>query len=230
MLKVVVGVAGVVACVASRVPPQPQLKGSRLIADSTITDDLLVTLNEFSLRNDAPTEGQAASGLGAKQVGIQLEEATMEKLEKDLSSGCGKRFGKDPRMQKFSKHDANAAGQADCQKLEGHMCATNAAVIQGQLAPDGRKLKQTTKVGGQSCLPKECTNQSDLQVLARFMHGQTKDMMPGQEVQLKVDCSKSGGSTVDVAALGSPQQVKSAAFALTVGSWILTAVIGHLAF
>merc|ERR1712224_779256 len=107
--------------------------------------------------------------------------------------------GKSPQMHTFDRHGGDDTTLNQCEKqLEGKVCHTDAKITEGVNSPDGRKLSQEMHVEGKSCLPKECTKQSDLHALASFMHAQTKEMMPGDavEVQLNVNCANSGGGTV----------------------------------
>merc|ERR1719399_382517 len=164
----------------------------------------------FDLR--APTQAAASAGkapaTGAKSgqpVGIQVEEKLMKQLEKDLSPACSKRYvammkGEGPEMHSFNQHAPKDDKGKQCEKeLQGSECSTLAKITESQQVPDGRKMTAKTQVEGMSCLPKECTEQKDLAVLATFMHRQTKEIFPDQRVKvgLHVDCSASGGAIVD---------------------------------
>jgi len=150
----------------------------------------------------------AASDAGDKTqqpVGVQVEEKTMDQLQKDLSPACSKRYaammkGEGPEMHSFNEHSAKDSKGEQCAKeLKGSECKTLARMTESQEVPDGRKMTAKTKVEGMSCLPKECTSEKDLSVLAVFMHRQTKEIFPDERVKvaLHVDCSSAGGAIVD---------------------------------
>jgi len=200
-------------------------KGSRTTSLTTNgTEDSLVysgvtkSFAMFDLR--APTQAAASAGkapaTGAKSgqpVGVQVDEKLMEQLEKDLSPACSKRYvammkGEGPQMHSFNQHAPKDTKGEQCEKeLQGAECSTLAKMMESQQVPDGRKMTAKTKVEGISCLPKECTEQKDLAVLATFMHRQTKEIFPDERIKvaLHVDCSASGGAVVD--ATGGPAEV-----------------------
>merc|ERR1719265_1501846 len=158
----------------------------------------------FAVR--APKAPAANSGAKSQQpVGVQVDEKVMNNLEKDLSPDCSKRYtammkGEGPEMHSFNEHSPKDSKGDQCEKeLKGAECSTLARMTESQQVPDGRKMTAKTKVEGMSCLPKECTSQQDLSVLAAFMHKQTKEIFPDQRVKvaLHVDCSSSGGAIVD---------------------------------
>eukprot|EP00746_Dinoflagellata_sp_MGD_P007224 gnl/MRDRNA2_/MRDRNA2_114264_c0_seq1.p1 gnl/MRDRNA2_/MRDRNA2_114264_c0~~gnl/MRDRNA2_/MRDRNA2_114264_c0_seq1.p1 ORF type:complete len:251 (-),score=70.14 gnl/MRDRNA2_/MRDRNA2_114264_c0_seq1:91-843(-) len=235
------------ASAAARVTQQPQLKGQAAVdlKFDTLRSKVVTALGGLALHT-APSVGAAAAskaaGAAAKAPGgtnqpvaVQVEEKVVEKLHKDLSPACSKRFsammkGEGPQMHQFNEH-GESKGQ--CDQLEGKLCAQEVAITEAYTAPkDGRKLEQRLEVTGNSCLPKECMSQSDLNTLATFMHKQTKEVLPGQDlfIELNVDCSKSGGGTVLV---GKPdakpeQPQKSAAFVFGFGSTV--AILCSLAF
>merc|ERR1719353_1902038 len=107
--------------------------------------------------------------------------------------------GEGPQMHEFNDHGKDSKGSQCQQELKGAECSTLARMTESQKVPDGRKMTAKTKVEGVSCLPKECTSQQDLSVLAAFMHKQTKEIFPDERIKvaLHVDCSKSGGAVVD---------------------------------
>merc|ERR1719262_1316892 len=175
----------------------------------------------------APAAGGKAPAGTNQPVAVQVDESVLKQLHKDLSPSCSKRFtamlkGEGPQMHEFAEH-GESTGQ--CDKLEGKLCDQEVAITESQVAPkDGRKLEQRLEVTGNSCLPKECMSENDLKTLASFMHKQTKELMPGDatNIELNVDCSKSGGGVVMVGQAGSaqpqkPAQQKSAAFAFALG-------------
>jgi hypothetical protein len=236
------------ASAAVHVKQQPQLKGSQVAVDlkfDTLRSKVVAALGGVALHT-APSVGAAAAGKAAggavkapggtnQPVAVQVEEKSVEELHKELSPGCSKRYaammkGEGPQMHEFQEH-GESKGQ--CDSLEGKVCAQEVAITEAYTAPkDGRKLEQRLEVTGNSCLPKECMSQSDLNTLATFMHKQTKEVLPGQDllIELNVDCSKSGGGAVLVGKPeAKPEKVqKSAAFVFGLGSTI--AVLCSLAF
>lgn len=179
----------------------------------------------------APSEGQDAKSpaAGGKQpVGVQVEEKVMDNLQKDLSPSCRERYasmmkGEGPQMHNFNEHEKGSKGDQCEKELQGSECHTMAKISEDREVPDGRKMTAHTTVEGVSCLPKECTSQSDLAVLAKFMHRQTKEIFPDEAIKvgLHVDCSGSGGAVVDAdgnpdtpAAPEKPKAQKSGASAL----------------
>jgi len=170
----------------------------------------------FAVRAPKAPAAGAATGAGkTKQpVGVQIEEKLMEDLEKDLSPACSKRYsammkGEGPEMHNFNEHNPKDSKGSQCEKeLKGAECRTLAKMTETQQVPDGRKMSAKTKVEGMSCLPKECTSQKDLAVLAVFMHRQTKEIFPDERIKvaLHVDCSSSGGAIVDANG-GEPEAV-----------------------
>lgn len=193
---------------AARVQPnEVQLKGSRSLSSGKFADEVNSGVSSFALK--APGTAPAAAGTKGgdatqQPVAVQIDESVLKKLQKQLSPKCGERYsamlvGQGPQMHTFNRHGTGAATLDQCEnQLEGKMCHTDAQITEGQNAPDGRKLSQVMQVEGNSCLPKECIQQSDLQALASFMRDRTKEMMPGEgvKVQLNVNCAKSGGGDV----------------------------------
>lgn len=188
------------------------LKGTSLSTNAT-EDSLVYTgvnnaIEMFSVKAPkAPANANQAAGADkTKQpVGVQVDEKLMNKLEADLSPECSKRYsammkGEGPEMHSFNEHSMKDKKGDQCAKeLKGAECSTLARMTESQKVPDGRKMTAKTKVEGMSCLPKECTSQQDLSVLAAFMHRQTKEIFPDQRIKvaLHVDCSASGGAIVD---------------------------------
>merc|ERR1719420_1873267 len=183
----------------------------------------------FAVRAPKAPAAEAGAGAGkAKQpVGVQVDEKVMDNLQKDLSPECSKRYtammkGKGPEMHNFNEHNPKDSKGDQCEKeLQGSECQTLARMTESQQVPDGRKMTAKTKVEGMSCLPKECTSQQDLAVLASFMHGQTKEIFPDERIKvaLHVDCSASGGAVVDAnggEAQVAPEPKKSGAAVLSV--------------
>jgi len=202
------------------------LQGSKANALATPIEDFTgvkVAFEMFAVH--APTQAAAGKAPAAdaqnQPVGVQVDEKLMDQLHKDLSPECGKRYtammkGDGPQMHNFDQHGKDAKGD-QCQKeLKGSECGTIATVTEAQTVPDGRKLSSKTTVEGMSCLPKECTSQKDLSVLAAFMHGQTKEIFPDEriKVDLHVDCAASGGAVVDQPPKAVAPAPKSGASAL----------------
>lgn len=182
----------------------------------------------------APSADAKAPATGGKQpVGVQVEEKVMDNLQKELSPACRKRYasmmkGEGPAMHNFNEHDKTSKSDQCEKELEGSKCHTLAKISEAKQVPDGRKMTAHTTVEGVSCLPKECTSQSDLAVLATFMHRQTKEIFPDEAIKvgLHVDCSGSGGAVVDADGNpdtpNSPQKTeKSGASALFGGASLL---------
>merc|ERR1719261_1684663 len=150
------------------------------------------------------TDSKAPAAGGKQPVGLQVEEKVLETLQKELSPACRERYnsmmkGEGPEMHNFKEHDKGSNSDQCEKELMGSESHTLAKISEAKEVPDGRKMTAHTKVEGVSCLPKECTSQSDLTVLARFMHRQTKEIFPDKAIKvgLHVDCSSSGGATVD---------------------------------
>jgi len=189
------------------------LKGSKSNAlaanptdESAVSTGLKSAFGMFEVH--APTQAAAGKAPAAnaqnQPVGVQVDEKTMDQLHKDLSPECGKRYsammkGEGPAMHEFDQHGKDSKNDQCVKELKGSECQTIAKVTENQEVPDGRKLSSKTTVEGVSCLPKECTSQKDLSVLASFMHKQTKEIFPDEriKVDLHVDCSASGGAVVD---------------------------------
>merc|ERR1719420_804995 len=161
----------------------------------------------FAVRAPKAPAAEAGAGAGkaTQPVGVQVDEKVMDNPQKDLSPECSKRYtammkGKGPEMHNFNEHNPKDSKGDQCEKeLQGSECQTLARMTESQQVPDGRKMTAKTKVEGMSCLPKECTSQKDLAVLASFMHKQTKEIFPDERIKvaLHVDCSASGGAIVD---------------------------------
>jgi len=201
------------AVLAPAVAAFTHLKGSKATPLTKATEDSLVysgvksAFEMFAVH--APTQAAAGKAPAAdaqnQPVGVQVDEKIMKNLESDLSPECGKRYsammkGDGPEMHNFNQHGQDDSKGKQCEKeLQGSECGTLARITESQQVPDGRKMTAKTKVEGMSCLPKECTSDKDLTVLAAFMHKQTKEIFPDERIQvsLHVDCSASGGAIVD---------------------------------
>merc|ERR1719213_647219 len=150
------------------------------------------------------TDSKAPAAGGKQPVGLQVEEKVLETLQKELSPACRERYnsmmkGDGREMHNFKEHDKGSNSDQCEKELMGSKCNTLSKISEAKRVPDGRKMTAHTTVEGVSCLPKECTSQSDLTVLSRFMHRQTKEIFPDESIKvgLHVDCSSSGGATVD---------------------------------
>jgi hypothetical protein len=176
-----------------------------------------IKMFEVRAPTQAATAGKAPSqgGKSDQPVGVQIEEKVMKDLEKDLSPACSKRYvaqmkGEGPEMHSFNQHAPDKKNKQCEEELQGSECSTLAKMTESQKVPDGRKMTAKTKVEGVSCLPKECTKEKDLAVLAKFMHGQTKEIFPDERIRvsLHVDCSAHGGAIVDANG-GEPEAVSA---------------------
>lgn len=177
----------------------------------------------------APMKGAAGDKVN-QPVAVQVDEKTMEKLQKELSPKCSARFssmmeGKGPAMHNFKDHKVGKSSSKQCEKLQGKICVTEAAVLESYTHHDGRKLSQEVEVTGNGCLPSECTSQKDIETLATFMHKQTEEMVASHDttVELRVDCSLTGGGVVHLGKKGQktvpePKAKKSAASTLGLGA------------
>lgn len=162
----------------------------------------------------APSDGKAPAAGGKQPVGVQVDEKVMKKLHEELSDDCSKRYknmmqGEGPAMHNYEDHDEKSKSDKCEKEYKGSRCHTLAEISEAKQVPDGRHMEARTSVEGMSCLPKECTSKKDLTVLAKFMHGQTKEIFPDEAIKvgLHVDCSASGGAIVD--ADGNPDTPSS---------------------
>lgn len=186
-----------------------------------------------------------------RPVAVQVEEKAISQTRAQLSPACQQRFdammdGSGPRMASFQAHgsseDSPDAGK-QCDKLKGKLCKTEAQISEEATHTDGRKLMQVISVEGNSCVPAECTARGDLGALGKFMHGQTKEIMPGEDlhVNLHVNCAASGGGDVTinhkgnvactaptVFGSGSTQQACSGARELPLAVAVLAALVGAI--
>jgi len=178
----------------------------------------LAALNT-NLHNRADQAGSGeGEGGGKKQGGpisVQVPEEEIDELMLRFSDKCRHRMnnqmeGKGTQLHTFGGPTGNAS-KANCDALKGTLCDTQAHVEQERDMPNKRKMTQTVDVTGKGCLPSECMSAPDLEALARFMHGQAKDQVPGMgvAVELNVDCTSAGGHSVLIK--DGPQQRSSAA-------------------
>jgi len=135
-------------------------------------------------------------------VSVQIAEKDVDELLSRFSDKCKHRMnnqmeGKGTSLHTFGGPTGNTS-KASCAALNGTLCDTQAHVEQERSMPNNRKMLQTVHVTGKGCLPSECMSAPDLEALARFMHGQAKDQVPGMgvTVELNVDCTTAGGNSV----------------------------------
>jgi len=165
-------------------------------------------------------------------VQVQVPDSEMEQFMSTLSTGCSGRFkqmlaGKGGDLHTFGTAKIEAS-EAGCTKLDGTVCATHAHIItEKEQHSNGRTMESAMDVSGDSCLPRQCMAQKDLDQLAQFMHKQAKNVIPGQEheVQLHVDCSKNGGTT---AAVGMPTKSGSSSIVPTIAAFAVILALGPL--
>lgn len=181
--------------------------------DAPIKAALETSISNFALASPWSAAAQQKSvGAGDKKdkkqgppVQVQVEKKLVDGFVDTLSKGCGQRFtemlhGKGPQMQTFGSNDIKAT-ESGCAKLNGGICATQAKISQDKTSSvNGRSFAEKVIVKGDSCLPKECMDDTDLRAVTNFMYAQAKSTVPGDQhsVQLQVDCSKSGGAKADV--------------------------------
>jgi len=160
-------------------------------------------------------KGNRTAGDKSKRqpVSMQVPESEVNDFVKELSSSCGKRFtamlhGRGPSLEAFGADNAASASSSStpheaemsCKALNGSICLTRAHVAQEKDVGAGRQMQSTVEVQGRGCLPRECVAKGDLQVLAAFMQLKAKETIPGMgvHVELRVNCTGSGGSTAAV--------------------------------
>jgi len=156
--------------------------------------------------NKGVTAGSGGGEGGGKNeqgpVSVQIAEKDVDELLSRFSDKCKHRMnnqmeGKGSALHTFGGPSGNTS-KASCNALNGTLCDTQAHVEQEGDMPNNRKMLQTVDVTGKGCLPTECMSAPDLEALARFMHGQAKDQVPGMgvTVELNVDCTNAGGQSV----------------------------------
>mmetsp|Transcript_26719 Transcript_26719/g.62627 ORF Transcript_26719/g.62627 Transcript_26719/m.62627 type:complete len:296 (+) Transcript_26719:55-942(+) len=156
--------------------------------------------------SQAMESGEKAEQQASQPVSMQVPQEELDKLSGNLSRPCEDRFaamlsGDGPALHSFGGPHGNNATLASCTKLNGSLCDTKANIMHSRNAPNGRTLRSSLEAVGQGCLPTECLSKADLQVLAGFMQFKARQLVPGSgvEVELRVDCTQSGGS---MAAIG----------------------------
>mmetsp|Transcript_40490 Transcript_40490/g.116387 ORF Transcript_40490/g.116387 Transcript_40490/m.116387 type:complete len:267 (-) Transcript_40490:90-890(-) len=139
-------------------------------------------------------------------VTMQVPEGELKNLTAKLSAKCEVQFNQmlHGKSMLHTFGDSGSTSEGDCTKLSGSLCQIDTHMEQ---AADhkGRSMKSTTHVAGKSCLPGDCMAQTDLQVLAAFMRSKAQQTLAGADVDinLRVDCSKSGGSVASLGPTGS---------------------------
>lgn len=162
--------------------------------------EALLGLNRTPEAEETPTkEKQAEAAQGP--VTMQVPEKELKAFVSELSPKCGTQFA-DILHGKSQLHTFGGGGadaEANCAKLHGGVCAIDTHVTQARDA-NGRSMTSSTQVTGNSCLPRDCMAENDLQVFAKFMQGKAQDTLPGTgaNIELHVDCTKSGGSSIAV--------------------------------
>eukprot|EP00928_Gymnodinium_smaydae_P082750 TRINITY_DN66048_c0_g1_i1.p1 TRINITY_DN66048_c0_g1~~TRINITY_DN66048_c0_g1_i1.p1 ORF type:complete len:210 (+),score=47.85 TRINITY_DN66048_c0_g1_i1:81-710(+) len=157
-----------------------------------------------------------ADGAGSEQekqpgagLSMQVSETELQNLTSKLSEKCGEQFkammqGTGSQLHTFgdpNHHGALAkADREACENLNGSMCPMVAQVALKKAMPQGRTSATSTTVEGNGCLPSKCISDGDLGHLAKFFRLKAKDALPGNgvQIQLRVDCTTSGGSTVNI--------------------------------
>lgn len=145
-------------------------------------------------------------------VQMQVPEGELKNLSAKLTPECQTQFT-DILHGKSLLHtfgDSGVQSEGECKKMNGSLCSMNAHLTQTR-DTQGRQMKSTTHVSGDSCLPEQCMASNDLKVLADFMKLKAQDMLVGADVaiNLRVDCSKSGGSIANVGPGAEPEPVAS---------------------
>lgn len=183
-------------------------------------DALDASISNLAASDDSEEAGPAgAVAAAAKQddkgkgllmpVKHQIPLAAMDNFVKTLSKGCGLRFkqmlaGKGG-MDAFGSAAA-AADAYNCAKLGGTMCFTDAHIIQSKMFGFRKRTMETVmSASGDSCLPRECVTSTDLRNVANFMQANVLAIIPGDKhrVELHVDCTKHGGSTITIGDSGT---------------------------
>jgi len=153
-----------------------------------------------------PAAAQGTEETHTKKAGplhMQVPEKELKAMMSKLTAQCEEQFdgiirGQGPAIHTYGSPGTNSS-TIGCRSLNGSICSMDAHVIQ-QKDTGGRSMSSTTSVQGDGCLPRNCMAGTDLEVLATFMHLKAKDALPGQDVNVKlsVDCTKVGGSSVEV--------------------------------
>lgn len=164
--------------------------------------EALLGLNRVPEAEESPQkQKQAETAQGP--VTMQVPEKELKSFVSELSPRCETQFAEilHGKSQLHTFGSANANSEASCTKLNGGICAMDAHVTQAKAA-SGRSMTSSTQVTGNSCLPRDCMAEKDLQVFAKFMRGKAQDTLPGTDanIELRVDCTKSGGSSTAVGA------------------------------
>jgi len=226
---------------------EPALRASSLVpgaeasespADASWKASVETSLSNLLSRAPSQESGDEKKAETEQPVQSQVPEKEMSDFLEKLTPGCRKRFtatlnGEDAPLHTFGEHGANTS-HANCEKLNGSLCFTEAHVAQMKETGGGRQMKSTVDVEGNGCLPRECMAKDDLKSLAEFMSLRAKDTIPGMGVTVKlhVDCSISGGTMVDVGGSetqkAAPEPRRSSAVALTLPALAFAVVVDLL--
>lgn len=190
---------------------------------------------QASLANFAARAPKSDGQQPGQPVSMQVPEEEINEFVSKLSDKCAKQFsailtGESPSLHSFGGPDSNTS-ETECHNLHGHICMTQAHVVEMKTnSTRGRNLRSTVDVEGKGCLPDQCVADKDLNLLAGFMRTQAKNTIPGQDVnvQLRVDCTASGGSTASVGFIpGDPAavQAKSSATGIAASAPLLLALM-----
>merc|ERR1719401_30050 len=113
--------------------------------------------------------------------------------------------GTESQLHSFGKAAPGVPGvgkadKAACDALNGSICPTSALVAHRKTMSGGRMSSSTQQVEGDGCLPRMCTEQNDLTLLASFLRSRAREVLPGQdvEIELSVNCTGVGGSAVSI--------------------------------
>merc|ERR1719356_1040304 len=138
-------------------------------------------------------------------VQMQVSEQELKNLTASLSAGCRTQFvsileGTGPALHTFGDADENATTEG-CAMLNGTICETQTRVSQEEVLSATRTSKSEQNVEGLGCYPSDCTDSTDLKLLARFIHLRAHEMLPGVgvNIELNIDCTSHGGSTAAIA-------------------------------
>mmetsp|Transcript_55773 Transcript_55773/g.99319 ORF Transcript_55773/g.99319 Transcript_55773/m.99319 type:complete len:457 (+) Transcript_55773:31-1401(+) len=184
--------------------------------DRTVTAALDSAYSEATSLLSTPTD---ASNMAAanktqeehrgKQMPVQahLSMDSVRSMLKDLSPECAEQFGRMMQGKGRAKQlhlfgtGSFEASEETCSELGGAICDNHAKIRQTQVA-GGRTLVVDSKVDGNSCLPRKCIQEADLEHLATFVQriavksiGPASQGQEAAEVVLDVDCSGSGGGS-----------------------------------
>jgi hypothetical protein len=201
----------------------PQVKASLIPdagSDMSIWQQKVTTMfaRLYEEREDADDEGAEQSKDAQGPIRVEVPEKELKSLVKDLTTQCERQFsaiikGKGPAIHTYGAPGTDSSAEG-CTKLDGSLCSMSANVVQHGNA-GGRSMSSTTSARGTGCVPSKCMAGSDLEVLANFLHLKAKSALPGVNVnlQLSVDCTRAGGSTVEVGSATALKEISETATA-----------------